>query len=628
MLQNIRNNVQGLVAKIIIAIIIVPFAIFGVDTLIGSGGPAPAAKVNGAKISEDDLVQAIGMQKRQMLAMMGERVQPELLDDAKLRGPALESLITQQLLQQGADDLKLRVSAKVVDDTIRSVPQFQENGQFSPERYQQLLRDQNLMPAYYKQLLQRELVVDQLQSGIAESEFATPAEVEVVTGLLQQQRSYVYALLPTASLAGDIEISDADIGSYYQTHSEQYLRDERVKLEYIELRAADLIKPVDAAAVRAEYDKFAAAFKPLTERRAAHILVEVNDKRSDADALARAQDIAKKIAAGDKFESVAAVESDDTGSKGEGGDLGGSRGDSFPPAFEAALAALKVGEVSAPVKTDAGYHLIKLLDQHTETLPAFDAKKAEIEQQLARAEVQPQLLKTVEKLRDQVFNSEGLSGPAKDNQLTVKESDWIDRKTSDPLLGNAKVQAAAFSNEILKDGNNSDVIELTPEHFIVLRVKSHEAATPRPLEEVKPQIVATLKQERAVAAARQQAEQLKAQVQQGGDLQKLAQAAGYKAESVVDATRNQGSTNAEITRFAFNLGRPTDGKPMVDVAVIGTGDVAVLQVLAVKTGAKDSLDDTQRAGLVKQLEQMSGTADFVAYMDSLRKTAKIERQGE
>ncbi len=628
MLQNIRDNVQGLVAKIIIAIIIVPFAIFGVDTLIGSGGPTPAAEVNDAKISEDDLIQAIGMQKRQLLAMMGERVQPEMLDDAKLRGPALESLITQQLLQQGADELRLRVSAKMVDDTIRSVPQFQENGQFSTARYQQLLRDQNLMPAYYKQLLQRELVVDQLQSGIAESEFATPVEVDVVTGLLQQQRSYVYALLPVAPLTAKIEISDADINSYYQAHSEQYLRDERVKLEYIELRAADLIKPVDAATVRAEYDKFAVAFKPITERRAAHILVEVNEKRGEAEASALAQDLAKKIAGGEKFENVAAAYSDDTGSKESGGDLGGSRGDSFPPAFEAALAVMKVGEVSAPVKSDAGYHLIKLLDQHVDTLPTFEAKKAEIEQQLAAAETQPQLLKMVEKLRDQVFNAEGLSGPAKDNQLTLKESDWMDRKSTDPLLGDAKVQAAAFSNEILKDGNNSDVIELTPEHFIVLRVKAHEAATPRPLEEVKPQIAAALKQERAVAAARQQAEQLKAQVQQGGDLQKLAQMAGYKTESVADATRNGGVTNAEISRFAFNLGRPTDGTPVVDVAVIGNGDVAVLQLLAVKAGAKESLNDSQRTGLVKQLEQMSGTADFVAYMDSLRKTAKIERKGE
>ncbi|MET0379439.1 MAG: peptidylprolyl isomerase, partial [Spongiibacteraceae bacterium] len=393
-------------------------------------------------------------------------------------------------------------------------------------------------------------------------------------------------------------------------------------------RAVDLVKPVDPAAVRAEYDKFAAGFKPFTERRAAHILVEINDKRGDAEALTLAQDIAKKIAGGEKFESAAAAYSDDTGSKEEGGDLGGSRGDSFPPAFEAALAALKIGEVSSPVKSDAGYHLIKLLDQHTDTLPSFEARKAEIEQQLASADAQPQLLKLVEKLRDQVFNAEGLSGPAKDNQLTLKESDWIDRKSTDPLLGDTKVQAAAFSNEVLKDGNNSDVIELTPEHYIVLRVKAHEVATPRPVEEVKPQIAATLKQARAVAAARQQAEQLKAQVQQGGDLQKIAQAAGYKTDLVADATRNASAANTEITRFAFNLGRPVGGKPVVDVAAIGNGDVAVLQLLAVKVGSKDSLNDTQRIGLVKQLEQMSGMAGFVAYMDSLRKTAKIERQGE
>src|SRR5690606_15876551 len=197
----------------------------------------------GAKIGEGELIQAVNLQKRQLLAMMGERVQPEMLDEARLRGPALDTLITQKLLEQGAADLKLRVGGQSVDATIRGVPQFQEDGQFSLARYQQVLNAQNLTPAYYKQMLQRELVIDQLQSGIAESEFATASEVDVVTGLLQQQRSYAYVLVPLTAFADKLEISDADIEKYYQQHGDQYLRDERVKLEYIELRASDFVKP-------------------------------------------------------------------------------------------------------------------------------------------------------------------------------------------------------------------------------------------------------------------------------------------------------------------------------------------------------------------------------------------------
>jgi len=336
--------------------------------------------------------------------------------------------------------------------------------------------------------------------------------------------------------------------------------------------------------------------------------------------------VVKKLAAGASFESLAQAYSDDLGSKGTGGDLGTSRGDAFPPAFENALAQLKVGEVSAPVKSDAGYHLIKLLDQQVEALPTFEAKKADIAQHLAMANAQPELVKQVEKLRDLVFNSDGLSGPAKATQLTTKESDWIDHKTSDALFSEAKVQAAAFSSEVLKDHNNSDVIELAPHHYIVLRVKEHEAALPKPLDEVKPQVLAALKHERAVVAARAQAEQLSEQVKAGADLQKLAQAAGYKTETVSNASRNGGSTNPEITRLVFSAGRPDAGKPALDVTTLVNGDVAVIQLQSVTPGVTDSLNPTQRSGLVSQLEQADGMATFVAFMDSLRKSAKIERQ--
>lgn len=628
MLQNIRDNIQGLVAKVIIALIIVPFAIFGVETLVSSRGPAPVAKVNGDKIGESELLQMISQQKRQLMAMMGERVQPEMLDDARLRGPSLDTLITQKLLEQGAETLKLRVSPSALDASIVGMPQFQENGKFSPERYQQLLRAQNLTPGYFKQMLQREVVIDQLQSGLAESDFATAAEIDVVTGLLQQQRSYSYVLIPLAPYAEKIELADADINQYYQAHGDQYLRDERVKLEYIELRAADFAKPVDEAAVRAEYDKFAAAFKPATERHAAHILVEINDKRDDAAALARIQEAAKKLAAGEKFDALAPAYSDDAASSGNGGDIGVSRGDTFPPELEQTLATMKPGDVSAPVKSVAGYHLVKLLDAQTETLPSFESRKAEIEQRLATGDAQPQLLKLVETLRDQAFNAEGLADLAKNHQLSVKESDWIDHKTTDPLFASAKVQAAAFSSEVIKDGNNSDVIELSPDHYIILRMKAHEAASPRPLDEVKPQIVATLKRERALAEAQKQAEQLKSQVEQGSDFAQAATAAGYKPQNVVDATRNSTATSADITRAAFSLPRATDGKPALSVAPVGDAGIAVLQLQAVKQGSNESLNATQRAGLTKQLEQMTATADFVAYMDSLRKAAKIERTGE
>ncbi len=626
MLQNIRNNVQGLVAKIIIAIIIVPFAIFGIESLIGSGSSNDAAKVNGEKISESELQQAVNIQRRQLMSMMGDNLQPSMLEESALRGPALDALITQHLLQQGAADLKLGISSQAVDQTIMSMAAFQDNGKFSLDRYQALLRNQGYTPAHFKQMLQQELVVNQLHSGIADSEFVTPNELQRVSGLLQQQRSFAYVTIPVAVQLDKVVVSEGDLQAYYDEHKDQFLSDERIKPEYIELRAEDYFEPIDDAAVKAEYDREIADFKPVTDRHAAHILVEVNAQRNDQQAKELVASIQAKLAAGGDFAKLAEQYSDDAGSKSSGGDLGTSNGDTFPAFFEQALAQLQVGAVSAPVKSESGYHLIKLLDAQIKEKPTFEQRKAEIAQRLQKAKAQPVLIKAVEKLRDLVFNSEGLAGPAKEMNLQLKEGAWIDRKAADPLFGNPKVIAAAFSSEVLKDGNNSEVIEVSPDHYIVLRAKQHEAAAPKPLADVKSAIAASIKQERAVVAAKEIAQELARNLQGGDSLEKIAAQRGYTAKTVEDAQRGNSSASPELLRAAFSMQRPQQDAPLpTDIVTIGNGDVALLQLQRVAEGATDSLNPAQRNALVAQLQQGVGTAGFAALMENLRARAEIKR---
>lgn len=626
MLQNIRNNVQGLVAKIIIAIIIVPFAIFGIESLIGGGGSNDAAKVNGEKISESELQQAVNIQRRQLMSMMGDNLQPSMLEESALRVPALDALITQHLLQQGAVDLKLGISPDAVDQTIVSMPAFQDNGKFSQERYKTLLSSQGYTHSHFKQLLQQELVVNQLHSGIANSDFVTPNELQRVTGLLQQQRSFAYLTIPVASLQDKVVISDSDIQSYYDEHKDQFLSEERIKPEYIELRAEDYFQPVDDATLKAEYDREIANFKATPDRHAAHILIEVNAQRNDQQAKELAESIKAKIAAGADFAKLAEEYSDDLGSKSSGGDLGNSEGDAFPKFFEEALTQLPAGGVSGPIKSESGYHLIKLLDMQVKEKPTFEQRKVDVTQRLQRAKAQPELVKAVEKLRDLVFNSEGLAGPAKELNLPVKEGGWIERKTTDPLFSNPKVIAAAFSSEVIKDGNNSEVVELAADHFLVLRAKQHEAAAPKALADVKPAIVATLKQERVALAAKDIAHELAQSAQAGDSLEKLASQRGYTAKTVEKAARGNAAASPELLRAAFGMARPLKGQPLpVDTVTLGNGDVALLQLQDVAEGGSDSLNPTQRNALVAQLQQGFGTAGFAALMENLRARADIKR---
>ena len=624
MLQNIRNNIQGTMAKVIIAIIIVPFAIFGVESLVGGSGSVPVATVNDVEISEVDLQQAINIQKRRLLAMMGENIQPSMLDDAALRGPALDSLINQNLLQQGAADLDLSVSPQALDQAILGMAAFQENGRFSADRYQALLREQGYTPTYFKQMLRQELVVNQLHNGVASSEFVTPQELQRVTGLLQQQRSFSYITLPIDSFKAQLSVTDADIQTYYAANKSAFLSEERVRPEYIELRLEDYFQPVDEAAIQAEYDREMAEFSAATERHAAHILVEINDQRDGAQAQALAASLQAKIAAGEDFAQLAAQYSDDLGSKSSGGDLGSSSGDAFPTEFEQALSQLEVGAVSAPVKSESGYHLIKLLDKQVKEKPAFEERKAEIAVRLQRDKAQPELIKAVEKLRDLVFNSDGLGGPAKELQLPVKEGGWIDRKSTDPLLGNPRIITALFTPEVLKDGNNSEVIELRPDHYVVLRAKQHEEAAPRPLDEVKAVITQSLVQERAEAAAKALAAEFAEPLRQGDDLERVAAQRGYTAKRIENAIRGNAEAAPELLRAVFGITRPLEGKPLpIDTIALSNGDVALVQLRAVREGKTDSLNPAQRSALVGQMEQGLGTANFAALMENFRSRAEV-----
>ena len=624
MLQNIRNNIQGLVAKVIVALIVIPFAIFGIDALVGGGGPVEAAKVNGEKITQAELQQAMNVQRSQILAKMGDNVSPDMLDESKLRGPALDSLIAQSLLHQRADQLGLVMPEPVVDQQILSMGAFKEDDKFSPQRYQMVLSNQGYTPRYFKQVLRQEMLVSQLHAGLSDSEFVTAKDIQTVAGLLQQQRSFNYLTIPLAALADKIVPDSKDIEAYYQKHQDQYLNPERVKLDYIELNAKDYAPPLDEASLKAEYDREMASAKPVTERRAAHILIEINAKRDEKQARELADSIEKKLAAGEDFAKLAEQYSDDLGSKNSGGDLGMSEGSAFPPLFEKTLATMKAGEVSAPIKTEDGFELLKLKSAQTKPLPTFAEKKDEIAERMMRESAQPKLLKAVERLRDLAFNSDGLKGPAAELKVQVKESDWLEKTNKDPLFGNDKIMTAAFGDDVLKDHNNSDVIELSPDHYIVVHVNQYAAAAPKPLDSVKDEVTAALKRERAGEQAKQIATGISQKLAEGEEFKKAAD--DYPVKTVEKTTRNGGAVAPDLLRTAFAMPRPVAGKPD-PVATVNTADsVALLQLTDVVEGQPDSLSEAQRKAVVAQLQRGYGTSDFVAFMENLRANAKIERK--
>lgn len=625
MLQNIRNNVQGTMAKVIIAIIIVPFALFGIESLFGGGGPGPVAKVNGKPISELELNNAISLQQRQLIAMMDGQVEPALLDQDRLREPVLQRMIRERLLLDEGRRLGLAVSETAINESIIALPQFQENGRFSVERYQSILRMQGMTPASFKEQLRRELLIQQLLRGVVDSSFVSNRELADIAALLEQTRSFSYAVISSADVAQDLKLDDDELQAYYQANSDAFMRPEQVQVSYINLRLDDFFEPVDEADLRDEYQRMLAQSTTRTQRHAAHIQIEVGAEGEEA-ALEQAQELYRQLQSGADFAELAREHSADAGSRQTGGDLGVTAGDTFPEEFETALAQLEPGEVSAPVRTDAGYHLIKLLGIDEGEAAPFETVRAELEERLQRHGAEPRLLQAVETLRDLSFNADGLQQPARQLGLELQTSDWIALQgEGEGVLADPRVNAALNSRDVLRERHNSDVIELAPDHFVVVHVDQHRQAELLSFDGVRDRVVELATRQRAEQLAADRAESLMTALRAGQGFSEIAESQGIAWQRAQAIKRNAVEVPEEVLSIAFAQPHPEADQPRVVQARLSSGDALVLAVESVTAGDIQSMDPRQRRALQEQLANNNGQATFAAYLDRVQREAEIER---
>lgn len=623
MLQNIRNNIQGTAAKVIIAIIIVPFALFGIDSLFSSSAPSSAAVVNGEEISEAELQQAITLQKRRLLSMMGDQIDPAMLDDSILRKPALNTLIKQQLLLQAAQAEDIEISNAQLNATIAAMPQFEEDGRFSQERYEQVLRMQGYNSSFFKQLLKSDLTIQQLSTAVAGSAFISDAELSRSVGLLYESRDFHYINVPLANYSKDVTVSDAEVASYYADNSESFLSEEQVRFSYIELTEQQFYEPVSEDQVQAEYQRMVDISNAQVEREAAHILLDINDDRSREDALATLQKIRADIVAGADFGDEAKKFSVDAGSAGSEGLLGFTSGESFPAEFEEALANLAVGEVSSVVETEAGLHLIKLVSIRKPEVQSIEEARLNITEQLRAQKAQPRLVGAVDTLKDLVFNAESLAMPAKEMGLSVEQGEWLSKNSDDGLFSFPSVKQAAFNPELRSQGLNSDVIELSPERYVVIHIEEYKAPEPKALESVRNEIKSVLSENKADAAAEIKARELQAALIAGGRAETVAKEQGLSWNAVLDGKRSDINIDSGIRNQTFAMPRP-DSNASVSTLRKNNGDRVVLQLLDVRYGDLSALNESVALEAKKNAYRNKSSQEFSAYFNSLWESAEIK----
>jgi len=618
MLQNIRDNSQGWIAKTIIGIIVMLLALTGFEAIFNAASNNQnAAEVNGEEISRYDLDQAVNMQRRQLAQQLGQDFDASLLDDRLLRDSALGSLIDRMLLLQSAKNANFAFSSEALDQLILQTPEFQVDGAFSAARFDQVIQQMGYSRLQFRQLLEQEMLIGQLRAGISGTGFVTDQQVDNFARLEMQTRDFATLTLPAQQEA--IEVGDEQIKEYYEANADRFRTPEQVIVEYVELKKDSFFDQVEVSDEELQelYQKQIANL--AEQRRAAHILIETGGELSDDEAKAKIDEIATRVKNGDDFAAVAKEASQDPGSANEGGDLGFSGPGVYDPAFEDALYALNEGEVSAPVKSEFGWHIIKLLGVQSPEVPAFESMKPELIRELKTQQVEQRFVESSKQLEDSAFEASDLAQPAQELGLMVQTTEAFGRDGGEGITANRQVIQAAFSDEVLVDGANSSVIELDPDTSIALRVKEHLKPAAIPLADVREDIVQQLQRSLAAEAARAKGEQLLA------DLRKGQQPDDAQWQAVEAATRSQEGVAPALLQAVFRMPRPEQqDKPSYSGVALSNGDYAVVRLNGVNE-PEAALTDEEKLNYRRFLASRVGQQDFAAFRQKLQAEAEIER---
>ena len=623
MLQDIRKSTQGTTAKIVVGLIVVSFSIFGIESILLGGGGSGIAEVNGEQIYSGEVDLLVNTQKRRLISMMGENLDPSLLDDQRLTSQALDNIISRRLQTQSAAELKLGISEQQIGAVIGSMEQFQLDGQFSADLYKSALSGAGYTPAAFKQGLEEDLVLNQLNNGLAGSDFATPKELELNAAYTAESRDVRYLTIPLERFAAELEISEESVEQYYQQNQLRFRTREMVELDYIELSLESFRKPVEESILLEQYELEKESYQYKTQSTVSHILFERGEDEGEEDFQARIASAQEELANGVDFAELARTASDDIGSASYGGELGSTQGETFPEEMEQAIALLEIGAVSEPTNTDAGTHLIKLLAQVSGEMPPLEEMRAELEDRVQVEEARRELISVVEKLKDLAFNAEDLTMPAQELGLEVKKIGGISRNHDDGLFANASLLGAAFSEEVLDQGHNSDIIELANETYVALRVRKHNKPESKPLDTVRDEIVASMTDEASRAAVVEAAMDALVQLQSNIGVEALANANDYEWQVELAAMRNNPMVPAQLLQRVFEMSAPQAGQSMFDYVQTSTGDVQVFELARVTPGALDALDPIQKSQLKQQITAEYSRMVNTEFQRGLRERADI-----
>jgi len=614
MLTKIREKAQGAFAWGILIIICVPFALWGIQNYLDTGEEAPVASVGDKDFFQRDVNKAYEQYSQNLQGMM--------IDEQTLKTQALEKLIKDEVLLQYVHANGLVTTDDAARELIQSLPYFQVDGKFDDKRYRTALNLQKMSSGEFVNRIKNALIMEQFQRSIIDSSFATKYDVESFFKIQNQQRDVDYVTVAVQKLAE--QPSEDQIAAYYQQHQDLYQTPEQVSVEYIELALEDIAKTIAVTddKLKAYYEEQKDQYTTPERRKISHILFAINDKVDEKTALEKALKAQKELA-GKDFAVVAAEVSDDKLTAKIGGDLGLFNAGVMEKSFEDAASALKLGEVSNPVKSAFGYHLIKVTELVPGEIKPFESVKNEVTKAYQKAQAENAFYESGERLTEMSYeHPDTLKTVADALGITIKKTDLFTKDKGDGVAAEEKIRSAAFTEEVLQ-GNNSTPIELGTDRLVVLRMSEHKPAAARELNDVKQDIVAVLLADKAKQQAIETAKNIKAGLQAGASIQTVAAENKLQVKTVAGLTRNKEDVPLALSQAIFKAAKPVGGKPTVFIAELPAGEQAVVSLSKVTEGAMTEDDKKKMELATKNIAKAFGQTEFNALIYSLQADADI-----
>lgn len=615
MLQSLRENMKGPVAKVIIGLAVAAMVLFGVESLfVNSMSGSEVATVNGEEVSQVELRRAIEQQKSRLRQQFNLEESSDMLSDERLREPALMNLIRQKALTQMAFDSGMNVSPEIVKGQL--VEAFSRDGEFNKALMNNYIASYGYTPATLAQSEAQSYVLRQLFSGLNQSEFITDAELNAMAAVARQKRSFATIAIPKAKVEEGVSVGEDEVKAYYDANPAEFTDPEKIALDYVEVSISELAKQqqVSEVELKAEYEREIEEFQESTEYKVSHILIEGDDAE-------KITEVQAKLANGETFSALAKTYSDDLGSKSLGGELGVLVEGAFPSAFEKAAKSLAVGAVSEPVKTDAGTHFIRLDAKDVKEVPTFESRKEALTAMLKEQKAASVYLEKVPVLEEVSFGASNLLATAEAVGSTVKSTGYFARGRGQGAAALPAVAEAAFGQDVYVDGQNSRVLEADGERALVIRIKGKQPSKIKPLEQVAAQIESRLRRDKETAELEAISAEVVAGLNAGKSAKAIAEESGYEFKEHKVLERGSADVNFAVSREVFSLPRPVEG-------VVVSGEVNTAQGLTVVVlnevidGDASAMPKEQIAAMSQQLKNQLASGSVEAFETAVFEGAK------